>query len=179
MAIEALPARMKGNESSVLLSKIIERDSSYRVVGTAIQALWAIDRAKAYNYALNYLNTTSPRDRMRQSAVSILEMTNTKESLTKLVSLMNERDMPKWTRQGIIGATIAGMRSVDSALVYQTLWNITRNGNTEIAGTAVNKLADIGNATTMQELEAAVRARPEMKSTYDSALERMRKRLAQ
>jgi hypothetical protein len=115
---------------------------------------------------------------MRQSAINILEMTKNKESLNKLVSLLNERDVPKWTRQGIIGS-IASMTSVDSALVYRTLWSMTRNGNTEIAGSALNKLADIGNAMTMHELEAAERARPEMKSTYDAALEKMRKRLGQ
>ena len=178
IAVEAFDTHIKSEEAHRLLQKIIERDSSYRVLGSALSALWMLDRTSAYMYANQFLATSSPRDRMRQSAINIIEMTKNKEALNKLVSLLNERDIPKWTRQGIMGS-IASMISVDSALVYHTLWNMTKNGNTEIAGTAVNKLADMGNVMTMHELEAAERARTEMKPTYDAALERMRKRLGQ
>lgn len=176
-AAEAMAAHVPGATAEHVLSKIIDRDSSYHVVGSALSSLWLLDRTKAYMYAHNYLQTSSPRDRMRQSAIGILEMTKTKESLTELIALINERDVPKWTRQNIINA-IGGMVSVDSGLVYRTLWSITKNGNTEIAGSAVNRLADIGNSMTMNELESAQASRPEMKGTYEAALTRMRKRLS-
>jgi hypothetical protein len=84
--------------------------------------------------------------------------------------------MPRWTRYGII-EQIAKQVSVDSARVYETLWILSNNGDHSIRGTALNRLADIGNLNTLRELETSAATRPDMKVTYDALLERMRKRL--
>jgi len=159
-----------------VLSTIIDKDSSYNVVGKALAALHQHDPDKAYQLALNYLKTSSPRDRMRQSAISVIEQNKNHQSLDELVMLINQHDVPKWTRWGIIGS-IANMADIDSALVYRTLWNLSNNGDKPIRGTALNKLADIGDLATLRQIEAQAATRPDMKVTYDALLKRMRVRL--
>jgi aminopeptidase N len=176
-AANLMGSKMNRALATPLLLTAIDKDSSYNVVGTALATLSAYDQPKAYNLALNYLKTSYPRDKVRQSAVAVLENSKTKESLNELIRLINEHNVPKWTRYGIINA-IGGMVSVDSALVYRTLWNLgTNNGGADIRGTALNKLADIGDVATLRQLEAQAATRPEMKVTYDALLERMRRRL--
>ncbi len=160
-----------------ILTKIIAIDSSYNVVGNAMSALRLYDPDLAYQDALEYLKTNSPRDHMRQSAIGVLEMTKTHASLERLITLVNEHNLPKNTRMSII-TSISMFVSVDSALVYRTLWNLdNNNGDNGVRGAAVNRLADIGDAATLRQLEAQEATRPDMKSTYDAALTRMRKRL--
>lgn len=175
-AAELIPSHIPAALGENILIGIIQHDSSYHVVGSALAALFLYDRAKAYDLALGYLKTSSPRDRMRQSAINIIEMTKSPEALAELIVLINQHDMPKFTRTNLIGS-IAGMVSVDSGLVYRTLWNLTQNGDNGIRGNAINKLADIGSMMTLHELESQGMLRPEMKSTYDAALAKMRKRL--
>jgi hypothetical protein len=86
--------------------------------------------------------------------------------------------MPKMTRGNII-ESISKFVSVDSALVYRSLWNLTSTGtgDNSVRGSAINRLADLGNVATLRQLEAQEATRPEMKGTYDAALKRMRTRL--
>ncbi len=160
-----------------VLVHTIETDSSYNVVGTALNALRSYNPDLAYEYALKYLKTSSPRDRMRQNAIGIFQLTKTHASLEEQIALLNQHNIPKWTRNGLLGS-ISTFVSVDSGLVYRTLWNVEKNnGDPEIRATAANRLADIGNAETLRELQADAWAHPEMKGTYDALLKRMRKRL--
>ncbi len=162
------------------LNGIIANDSSYNVVGNALQVLHLYDPDLAYQDALGYLKTNSPRDHIRHEAVIVLEHTKTPASLQQLIALVDTRNIPndshQSTRNDIVDA-ISKFVSVDSGLVYRTLWNLTMNGDNGVHGSAINRLADIGNAATMHQLEAQEATRPEMKSTYEAALTKMRKRL--
>jgi HEAT repeat protein len=176
-AANMMGTKMNRGMATPLLLTTIDKDSSYNVVGSALASLAGYDQPNAFARALNYLKTSSPRDKMRQAAIGILENTKTHESLDKLIALINEHNIPKWTRYGIINA-IGSMASVDSGLVYRTLWNLgTNNGGADIRGTALNKLADIGDVNTLHQLEAQATTRPDMKVTYDALLDRMRRRL--
>ncbi|HEY3874862.1 MAG TPA: M1 family metallopeptidase [Candidatus Kapabacteria bacterium] len=161
-----------------ILKAIIATDSSYSVVGNALQALHLYDPDAAYQDAQGFLKTNSPRDRMRQSAISVLQMTKTQTALKELIQLVDRHNIPKSTRANIV-ESLGNFVSVDSALVYRTWWNLTKNGDNGIRGNAINALANNGDVTTMHQLEAQENARPEMKATYDAALTRMRKRLGQ
>jgi aminopeptidase N len=159
-----------------VLLEAIHSDSSYNVVGTALNSLSYYDPDTTYVLSLPFLKINSPRDQMRRAVVHILEQTNNRTSLDQLIALINEHNIPFWTRQEIIKA-IGIQVPVDSGLVYRSLWNLTNNGNNVISGAAANTLANIGNAETLHELEAQAAQRPKMKGTYEALLARMRKRL--
>ena len=159
-----------------ILSTVIQHDSSYHVVGSALKSLFAYDPQKAYELSLPFLTINSPRDAMRRYVVEVLEARKTEASLQQLIKLIDEHNIPFWTRQNVITA-ISKQVDVDSALVYRSLWNLTNNGDNVIRASAANALADIGNAQTLQELENQAAERPAMKSTYDALLKRMRARL--
>ncbi len=160
------------------LTSIVATDSSYSVVGNAMNALHLYNPDLAYQDALGYLKTNSPRDHIRHDAISVLEHTKTHASLETLVALVDQHNMPKMTRGTIIEA-ISKFVTVDSGMVYRALWNLTNTGigDNPVRGSAINRLADIGNEATLHQLEAQEATRPEMKGTYDAALKRMRKRL--
>ncbi len=162
------------------LSSIIATDSSYNVVGNALQVLHLYDQELAYRDALPFLTTKSPRDHIRHEAIGVLEHTKTHASLEKLITLIDTHNIPndshQTTRNDIVDA-ISKCASVDSGLVYRALWNLTMNGDNGVRTTAINRLADIGDSTTLRELEDQASQRPEMKSTYDAALNKMRRRL--
>ena len=158
------------------LTSIIATDSSYSVVGTAMNALHAYDPELAYQDALTYLKTNSPRDRIRRDAISVLEHTKTHAALDELVTLVDTRNMPKTARGNII-ESISKCASVDSALVYRSLWNLTNNGDYGVRGAAITRVSEIGNVATLRQLEAQEATRPDMKSTYDTILKKMRTRL--
>ncbi len=159
-----------------ILISTIQTDSSYNVVGSALNSLRAYDPDKAYQLALGFVTINSPRDAMRRYVVNILENTNTVASLHELIALIDEHNLPFWTRQQIIGA-IGKQVSVDSALSYRALWNLTNNGDNVIRASAANTLANIGTVETLHKLEAQAAERPAMKGTYDALLTRMKKRL--
>ena len=175
-AAEMLAYRTKKAYAEPILIAVIEKDSSYSVIGNALMSLNHFDPERANHYAYTYLATSSPRDRMRQSAIGIIEMTKDQKSLDELIVLINQHDMPSRTRYRLI-QSIGSMASIDSAKVYQVLWNLTNNGDYAIRGTAANELADIGNVETLHQLEAQAASRPDMKVTYDALLAKMRKRL--
>jgi aminopeptidase N len=175
-AIGSLTSRSKKSIEEPILIHAIETDSSYNVVGSAMDALFAFDPDLANKDAYKFLATSSPRDRMRQAAIGVIEMTKDKKSLDEMVVLIGQHNVPKWTRYNLI-KMIASLVSVDSAKVYRVLWNLTNNGDYAIRGTAANSLADIGDVNTLHQLEAQAASRPDMKVTYDSLLARMRKRL--
>ena len=158
------------------LVAIFEQDSSYSVVGSVLNALVKYDPDRAYQLSLMYLHVNSPRDRMRHDAIEVLGHTKTHASLEKLMGLVDIHNMPKMTRSFII-EQISKFVSVDSAMVYRGLWNLTNNGDNGVRGSAINRLAEIGNEATLHQLEAQEATRPDMKGTYDAALKRMRKRL--
>ncbi|HZK77093.1 MAG TPA: HEAT repeat domain-containing protein, partial [Candidatus Kapabacteria bacterium] len=159
-----------------ILIAAIHSDSSYNVVGSALNSLRAYDPDTAYQLSLTFLPINSPRDAMRRDIVGILENSKTEASLHHLIELIDQHNIPFWTRQEIIKA-IGSEKDVDSALVYHSLWNLTNNGDNVIRGAAANRLADIGNAGTLHQLEAQAAERPKMMGTYDALLKRMRKRL--
>ncbi len=159
-----------------ILVAAVQNDSSYHVVGSALKSLFAYDPQKAYDLSLGFLRINSPRDAMRRYVIEVLEAQKTEASLNQLIDLIDEHNIPFWTRQEVIRA-MSHQVSVDSALVYRSLWNLTNNGDNVIRGSAANALADIGNATTLQELESQAAERPKMKGTYDALLKRMRTRL--
>jgi aminopeptidase N len=176
-AVEYIPsAHIPKAMTEPVLEHIIQTDSSYHVVGSALNSLAAYDPGKAYELSLPFLKINSPRDRMRRDAIHILELTRTHAALDQLIALINERNIPFWTRQEIISA-IGKQEPVDSGLVYRSLWNLTDNGDNVIRGAAANTLADIGDVRTLRELEAQAAQRPKMKGTYDALLPRMRRRL--
>jgi aminopeptidase N len=160
------------------LTVIVATDSSYNVVGNALNALHAYDPDVAYQNALGYLKINSPRDHIRRDAIAVLEHTKTHASLDQLIALVDTHNMPKMTRTSII-ESISKFVSVDSSLVYRSLWNLTSTGmgDNPVRGSAINRLADLGNVATLRQLEAQEATRPEMKGTYDAALKRMRTRL--
>ncbi|HET6401888.1 MAG TPA: M1 family aminopeptidase [Candidatus Kapabacteria bacterium] len=159
-----------------ILLAAIHSDSSYNVVGSALNSLRFYDPDTAYQLSLTFLQINSPRDAMRRYVVGILENAKTEASLHQLIALIDQHNLPFWTRQEIIKA-IGSEKDVDSALVYRSLWNLTNNGDNVIRGASANTLADIGNAETLHELEVQAAERPKMKGTYDGLLKRMRKRL--
>jgi aminopeptidase N len=158
------------------LNIVIDRDSSYSVVGSALNALQRYDPDRAYRDAQPYLKINSPRDRIRRDAIDVVEHAKTPASLQKLIELVDTHNMPKMTRTAII-ESISKCVEVDSVLVYRSLWNLTNNGDNGVRGTAVNRLAAIGDAATMHQLETQEATRPDMKGTYDAALSKMKKRL--
>ncbi len=160
----------------VLLSAI-DKDSSYNVVGSALKSLNVYDPDKAYSRALGFWNISSPRDRMRQSVVDIVAATKTHPALDQLIAYINTHNIPKYTRTNIVDA-ISEFTSVDSTLVYRTLWNLaTMNGDETIRHTALNRLADIGDANTLKQIEAEARNRPAEKAYFDQLIEKMKRRL--
>ncbi len=161
-----------------VLASIIANDSSYSVVGNALNTMRQYDPAVAYQDALPYLKINSPRDRIRRDAITVLEHTRSHASLEELLKLVDTHNMPKMTRTNII-ESISKFAEVDSALVFRSLWNLTSTGTGDnpVRGAAINRLADIGDPPTLHQLEAQEATRPDMKGTYDAALKRMRKRL--
>jgi HEAT repeat protein len=177
-AIALLTSKSKEGIEEPVLIHAIETDSSYNVVGNAMDALWNFDSKLANKDAYQFLATSSPRDQIRQSAIGVIEMTPNEQSLDEMIMLIGQHNVPKRTRYNLI-KSIATKVSIDSAKVYRVLWNLTNNGDYAIRGTAANSLADIGDVNTLHQLEAQAASRPDMKVTYDSLLERMRKRLGQ
>ncbi len=175
-AVEYLARYSTSAVAMPTLITVLEKDSSYHVVGNALKALFKFDPERAFQFAHAYLKTGSPRDRMRQSAIEILEMTKNRQSLNELIQMVGTHDVPKHTRYNLI-ESIAKFAEVDSALVYKTLWILADNGDLPIRGVALNRLADMGGEPTLRQLEAQAATRPEMKVTYDALLKRMRLRL--
>ena len=175
-AIDYFPNHVSTPKALPVLTNAVTNDSSYHVNGSALNALFHYAPDQAFALAHTYLKTGSPRDRIRSSAVGILEQTKNPQALNELIGLIGQHDIPKHTRYDIIEA-IAKEVEVDSGLVYRTLWTLADNGDLSIRGVALNRLADLGDEATLRKLEAQAVSRPDMKVTYDSLLKRMCKRL--
>jgi aminopeptidase N len=175
-AVAIIADHMDRPAASAILNEMIVRDSSYSVVGAALRALAKSDSLAAFPVALQFLATSSPRDRMRQAAIDVIESNNSVAALNELIRLVGEHNIPKWTRWNIINA-IGSKVNVDSARVYNVLWAITKNGEQSIRNTAYNKLADIGGQDTYERIRREAALYPDQKETFDGWLERMRKRL--
>jgi aminopeptidase N len=176
-AVQLAGQRLDKTEAMPLLQEVIVRDSSYSVVGAALRALAKVDSVAAFPMAMQFLATSSPRDRIRQAAIDVIDASNTPPALDQLVRLIGERNIPKWTRWNIINS-IGSKASVDSARVYAVLWALTMNGEQSIRNTAYNKLADIGGESTYRRILAESARYPDQKETFDGWLDRMRKRLS-
>lgn len=176
VAAVSLVSHIPPDRAMPLLNEIVARDSAYSVVGAALRALGKIDSTMAFPVALRFLQSSSPRDRMRQAAIDVIESVNSPQALDELIRLINEKNIPKWTRWNIINA-IGSLARVDSARVYAVLWNLTKNGDQSIRNTAYNKLADIGGLETYNRIMAEASKYPEQKETFDGWLDRMRRRL--
>lgn len=175
-AIDLLPRMSDHAMASELAKQALNLDSSYRNRASAMRVIYRTDPALGFSIAKKLVKEKSPRDHVRQVAVDVITETKTEEALDLLIELIGERNIPKWTRWATIGG-ISQMVSVDSTKVYRVLWALTDNGDNAISGTALNKLADIGDASVLAKLREKSLARPDMKVTYDALLKRMEKRL--
>lgn len=175
-ALEMTP-RLKDHDVILNVARqALANDSSYRVHLSALRIIARFDPEAGYTEAVKALNYSSPRDRVKQGALDVLAQTRLDRSLTQIINFMSAKDVMKSTRYSTIDA-IAAMRDVDSARVYNTLWAITENGDPSIASTAMNKLADFGDASVLARFEQLEAQHPDKKELYEPYITRMRNRL--
>ncbi len=153
------------------------QDSSYRINGLGVRALYRLDPGAGTTAAIASLSQKSPRDNVRYAAVDVLSESKSEADLDRLIAMIGERNLPKYSRWHIIDA-IGDNATVDSAKVYTVLWNLTHNGDRDIRVTALNNLANHGGPATLQTLEAARPEHPDMKDFFDELEKRMQTRFA-